>query len=70
MEYLIWSNIQQQDLEEICSWQRRMEEYGGKQDDVWMWRWLWDVGNVRNELIRGETGWNTFEEREAKAMVK
>ena len=32
--------------------------------------WLWDVGNVRNELIRGETGWSTFEEREAKSMVK
>ena len=29
-----------------------------------MGRWLWDVGNVRNELIRGETGWSTFEERE------
>ena len=28
------------------------------------------MGNVRNELIRGETGWSTFEEREAKAMVK
>ena len=26
-----------------------------------MGRWLWDV---RNELIRGETGWSTFEERE------
>ena len=35
-----------------------------------MGRWLWDVGNVRNELIRGETGWSTFKEREAKAMVK
>ena len=33
-------------------------------------RWLWDVGNVRNELIRGETGWSTFEERPANAMVK
>ena len=32
-------------------------------------RWLWDVGNVINELIRGETGWGTFEERGAKAMV-
>ena len=32
-----------------------------------MGRWLWDVGN---ELIRGETGWSTFEEREAKAMMK
>ena len=30
-----------------------------------MGRWIWDVGNVRNELIRGETGWSTFEEREA-----
>ena len=29
-----------------------------------MGRWLWDVGHVRNELIRGETGWSTFEERE------
>ena len=28
------------------------------------------MGNVRNELIRGETGWSTFEEREAKTMVK
>ena len=28
------------------------------------------MGNVRNELIRGETGWSTFEESEAKAMVK
>ena len=29
-----------------------------------MGRWLWDVGNIRNELIRGETGWSTtFEER-------
>ena len=35
-----------------------------------MGQWLWDVENVRNELIRGETGWSTFEEREAKAMVK
>ena len=35
-----------------------------------MGRWLWDVGNVRNELISGETGWSTFEEREAKVMVK
>ena len=24
-------------------------------------RWLWDVENARNELIRGETGWSTFE---------
>ena len=31
-----------------------------------MGRWLWDVGNDRNELIRGETGWSTFEGREAK----
>ena len=29
-----------------------------------MGRWLWDVVNVKNELIRGETGWSTFEERE------
>ena len=35
-----------------------------------MGRWLWDVANVRNEPIRGETGWSTFEEREEKVMVK
>ena len=35
-----------------------------------MGRWLCGVGNVGNELIRGKTGWITFEEREAKAMVK
>ena len=29
-----------------------------------MGTWSWDVGNVRNELIRGETGCTTFEERE------
>ena len=22
-----------------------------------MWRWFWDVVNVKNELIRGETDW-------------
>ena len=35
-----------------------------------MGRWLWNVVNVRNELIRVETVWSTFDEREAKAMVK
>ena len=34
-----------------------------------MGRWLWDAVNAKNELIRGETGWSTFEEREAKAMA-
>ena len=34
-----------------------------------MGRWIWGVRtNVRNELIRGETGFSTFQEREAKAM--
>ena len=35
-----------------------------------MGRWLFDVGNVRNDLIRRDTSWSSFEEREAKAMVK
>lgn len=34
-----------------------------------MGRWLWKVSNIRNELVRGETGWSSFEERETKAMV-
>ena len=33
-----------------------------KQHD--MERWLWDVVNVKNELIRGENGWSYFNERE------
>ena len=28
-----------------------------------MGRWLWDMGNVRNDLIRGESEWSTFEQR-------
>ena len=35
-----------------------------------MGRWLWDMENLRNELIREETGYSTFEEREAKVMVE
>ena len=35
-----------------------------------MGRWLWDVENVRKELIRGETCWSTLEEREEKVMVE
>ena len=26
-------------------------------------RWLWEVGNVRNELVRGESGWSSFAEK-------
>ena len=51
---LVWSQTECNDLEV-------------KQNE--MGRWLWDVVNVKNELVRGETGWSTFEEREAKAMV-
>ena len=32
-------------------------------------RWLWEVGNVRNELVRGESGWSSFAEREVKCIV-
>ena len=28
--------------------------------------WLCDVVNVKNELLRVETGWSSFEERETK----
>ena len=36
-----------------------------------MGEWLWDVVNLKNEFIRGETVWSSFEEREreAKAVV-
>ena len=32
-------------------------------------RWLWEVGNVRNELVRGESGWSSFAERDVKCIV-
>ena len=32
-------------------------------------RWLWEVGKVRNELVRDESGWSPFAEREVKCMV-
>ena len=35
-----------------------------------MGRWLLDMWNVRNKLIRGETGWNNLEKRIAKMMVE
>ena len=34
IEYLVWSNMQQQGLVVNCSWQSRMEEYDGKQANV------------------------------------
>ena len=35
-----------------------------------MGRWLWSSGqNVSNALIRGEIGWSTFKEREAKVKL-
>ena len=32
-------------------------------------RWLWEVVNTRNELVRGESGWSSFAEREVKCIV-
>ena len=32
-------------------------------------RWLWEVGKIRNELVRGESGWSSFAEREVKCIV-
>ena len=51
----------------LAWYQTECDDLEVKQND--MGRWLWtDCRHVRNELIRGETGWSTFEEREAKAM--
>ena len=33
-------------------------------------RWLWEVGKVRNELVRGESGCSSFAEREVKCIVE
>ena len=32
-------------------------------------KWLWEVGTVRNELVRGESGWSALAEREVKCIV-
>ena len=52
----------------LAWYQKECDDLENRQNG--MGRWLWDVENVRNELIRGHTGWSTFEEREAKVMVE
>ena len=32
-------------------------------------RWLWEVGKIPNELVRAESGWSSFPEREVKGIV-
>ena len=32
-------------------------------------RWLWEVGKVRNELVRGESGCSSFMEGKVKCIV-
>ena len=32
-------------------------------------RWLCDVGNVRNEQVRAESGWSLFTEREVTCIA-
>ena len=32
-------------------------------------RWLSEVGKLRNEVVRGESGWSSFAEREVKCIV-
>ena len=32
-------------------------------------RWLWEVGKVRNELAREQSGWSSIVEREVNGMV-
>ena len=31
--------------------------------------WLWEVGKVRNEIVRGESGYSSYAEREEKWIV-
>ena len=44
--------------------------YQNKCDDLEIRQNGKGVENVRNELIRGETGWSTLEDRKAKVIVK
>ena len=32
-------------------------------------RWIWKVGKVRNELVRGDSEWSSFSEMEVKCIV-
>ena len=32
-------------------------------------RWIWEVGKVRNEIVRGESGWSSFAEREVTCIM-
>jgi hypothetical protein len=52
---LVWSSAERRVLE------KQQCEFG---------RWLWGVErSVRNGCIQGETGWSSFEEREARAKM-
>ena len=51
----------------VCS-QNEFNDLEVKQNE--MGRWLWDVVNVKNERIRGETGCNTFQrEKQMRSQV-
>ena len=43
---------------ELAGYQHECDDLEVRQNG--MRRWLWDVGNVRNELIREETGRSTL----------
>ena len=32
-------------------------------------RWLWEVGKERNKIVRGESGWSSFAEKEVKGII-
>ena len=54
-------------VEALAWYQRGCEDLEVLQNEIV--RWLWKVGTyVKNGLLRGETGWSSFEDREAKAM--
>ena len=54
VEHLAWYQRECDDLEVIHN------SFG---------RWLWKVGKVQNELVRGESGRSSFTERDVKCFV-
>ena len=51
---------------DVEHWQRECDNLEVMQNGFG--RWLWEVGNVRNELVRIESGWSSFVEREVKCV--
>ena len=53
----------------LARYQRECDNFEVIQNGFGRWLMLWEVGKVRNKLVRSESKWCTFAEREVKCIV-